>query len=552
MGRRRTPSRVSRELVPVQETLPYPVELYESRIYELEESLAELERALLEPGWLKLTVQADLEFTRDGLKQMATLCRIMAVKNPLIKRGLSLRTAYVWGQGVDIASPSDGESADGSTTQDVNSVLQDFLDDPSNKRTFTSPQAREQRERDLYTDGNTLLALFTSPKTGRVQVRLLPFDEIQRVVRNPDDVSEPWFYRREWTRTDLDGSTKQIVEFYPDLSYQPAGRLRMFRDPLDGKTGRVHWDAPVVHVWVNKPTAQAEFGIPDSYAAIDWARAFKEFLEDWARYMKALTLFVWKITNPGNKKPAVRQRAADALHTDTVTGEPLRSGAAALLDRNTALEAIPKTGASIDADSARPLGYMVAAALDVPVTMLLSDPGLTGARAVAESLDAPTELMAQQRRTLWTDVTETVLNYVIDQAIAAPQGPLKGRKTVGPWDTTRWVLDGPDGEGDRSILVQWPDLDDVPAETIIKGLVDADSTEKVPPRVISRALMQAIGVSNIDEELEKFADHLDSRFGADTGQKVVDAFRRGVDPARTIEPEDSSGAGDTADADSRD
>ncbi|GAA3843943.1 hypothetical protein GCM10022226_78680 [Sphaerisporangium flaviroseum] len=62
--------------------------------------------------------------------------------------------------------------------------------------------------------------------------------------------------------------------------------------------------------------------------------------------------------------------------------------------------------------------------------MLLGDPGTTGARATAETLDQPTELAFQMRRELWSDVHRTLTSYVIDQAVKAPMGPLKGTVTL--------------------------------------------------------------------------------------------------------------------------
>jgi hypothetical protein len=72
------------------------------------------------------------------------------------------------------------------------------------------------------------------------------------------------------------------------------------------------------------------------------------------------------------------------------------------------LEAIPKSGATIDSESGKPLAAMVAAALGMSVTMLLADPGTTGARAVAETLDKPTILEMGMRRRLWAGVIKTV------------------------------------------------------------------------------------------------------------------------------------------------
>ncbi len=65
----------------------------ESEVEILRESLADLELALEDEGWDRLAVNADREFTRQGLARSAQLCRVMAVQHPLIKRGLSIRQA---------------------------------------------------------------------------------------------------------------------------------------------------------------------------------------------------------------------------------------------------------------------------------------------------------------------------------------------------------------------------------------------------------------------------------------------------------------------------
>jgi hypothetical protein len=51
--------------------------------------------------------------------------------------------------------------------------------------------------------------------------------------------------------------------------------------------------------------------------------------------------------------------------------------------------------------------------MDVPVTMLLGDPGTTGARATAETLGIPTEQAADLRRGVWTDARQAIFEYVI-------------------------------------------------------------------------------------------------------------------------------------------
>jgi len=501
----------------------------------LQESLADLESRMYEPGWQKLTAFAEHEFSRDGLQQITAVCRIMTIKSPLLRRGLSLRTGYVWGQGVQISARATGEQG-----QDVNDVIRRFLDDAGNRRTFSGDQAHEELERALYSDGNVFLALFTRPRTGRVQVRTLPWDEITDVVCNPEDRSEAWFYRREWwqdRRTEAGVIQERHVAYYPALGYNPVLKPRRLTFPHygDAQLADVMWDAPVYHVKVNGLSGW-KFGLPDSYAAIDWAKAYKDFLTDWATLIKALSRFAWKLTSKGSKQAAARTRLAAGPGTDRYTGDPQHAGATALMTPDMMLEAIPKSGATIDSESGRPLAAMVAAALDVPVTMLLGDPGTTGARATAETLDTPTERTMELRRSVWGEAHRQILDYVIDQAAKAPQGALKGK--VSRDEDGRETIDLAQ-DTDRTIDISWPDIDDLDPAVIIDAIVKADATGYLPPLTVVRLLLEALGVRDVDSILESLTAE-DGSFrppegaAGQAGQAAVDAFRRGEDPAAML------------------
>src|ERR1044072_2189 len=64
------------------------------------EDVGALERNLYEPGWVKALTSLQVEFSAEGLRQLRAVCLLYAIKTPLIKRGLALRAAYVWGRGV--------------------------------------------------------------------------------------------------------------------------------------------------------------------------------------------------------------------------------------------------------------------------------------------------------------------------------------------------------------------------------------------------------------------------------------------------------------------
>jgi len=496
----------------------------------MSESMADLELALEDRGWERLTGTGNEQFSRNGLGRASALARIMAVANPLIKQGLNVRQAYIFGGGVQVSATANGET-DGQ--QDVNALIQEFWNDPSNRASLSGDQAQEELERAHGTDGNTFLACFTTPRTGRVQIRSIPFAEIAEIISNPDDRDEPWFYKRQWTQRSLtaDGLKTQTtinVAYYPDLRYQPRTR----QATIDGHT--VMWTAPIYHTSVNRLDGW-QFGIGDAFAALAWARAYKEFLEDWATLIKSLSRFAWKATsNKKSKAQAQRDKIRSYNPVDPNTGRSIDSGGTVVMTDDQNFEAIPKSGATIDSESGRPLASMIAAALGIPVTVLLGDPGISGNRATAETLDKPMALGMKQRRSLWSEAYRAICQYVIEQAVVAPQGKLQGSTILDPFTRRNMVVLA--GDTDLTINVDWPDLEDENVKERVDAIVAADGTRKVPPTTIARLLLQALGVQNVDDVMDELTDDqgnwLDPFMNA--GQAAIDAFRTGQDPASVL------------------
>lgn len=516
---------------PSAQTVDLTTRLHEAEAFNeiLQESLADLELAAEDRGWQRLGAELATDFTRPGLGRIATNCRVMAVASPLVKRGLTLRIGYIWGQGVTVTARAGADSA-----QDVNAVVQTWWNDESNQAALTSSQAQEELERALGTDGNVFLACFTAPRSGRVQVRSTPFEEIQDVITNPEDRDEPWYYVRQYTTSVVEagysGQTRTRVEtrrvLHPALNHRPRLRPRS----INGMP--VAWDAPILHVCVNRLDGW-KFGVGDAYAALPWARAYDGFLTDWAKLVKALSRFAWRLT--GDKSSRARKAAASirATHPAASTGEAPVGGVAAG-GPGVHLEAIPKSGATIDSESGRPLASMTAAALGVPVTMLLADPGQTGARAVAETLDKPTILEMGMRRALWASVLRRLTAYVIDQAVKAPAGPLRG--VVGRDEADREIITL-GGDVERTVDVDFPALDDLDPKSLLEALAVADEIGGSATRpTLLRLALQALGVRDVEELLEPYLDDEGHWVDPDVtaGQAAVDRFRRGGDPAEAL------------------
>lgn len=453
----------------------------EDTIAVLRESIADMQRAMERDidGWQNLNSD-DLGFTHDFRRRKAAHIRTIAAANPIIKRGIALRCAFVWGSGATITvrdSPNSG--------QDVGAVVQAFLDDEDNADTFVTTDARIELERALCCEGEVFLCLPTDRVTGRVRVRTIPAKQITTIRHDPEDDATVQMFLRSWT--DADGKTRKA--WYPALSYRPIRRDRAVA--VDGEMVPVRWDDPVLHVAVNTIAGR---GVGDAFAAVPWAEAYKRFLEDWAGLMHALSRIALQLRTRGDRTSEAAARIAQAA-----AGDP---GQGVALDANSKLEAISTSGARFDADSGRPLAVMVGAALDLPVTTLMGDPGVSGARAVAEQVSADSWAAFDVRRDLWATAFRRICGWVIDSAIIAPAGPLRGT-IVRDGDRQTAVL--PDGDG-RVVDVEFPKRDTTPMLDRIKAIQAVGQSQTLPPREELRLYLAALDVRDADDILDMVTD----------------------------------------------
>ncbi len=542
--RKREEARLNEQL---QETI---AKLEESLTHEtansdfVMERLAELELALDDIGWHRLNFDADWEFSRVGIDRIVALSRLNALKNPLIRRAVHLTAAYVFGQGVEIAARDDDINVD---------VIQPFLDDPANAKVLFSDVALPAKHRTLMTDGNLAFILFPNPYTGHVSVRSISIDEIRDIVTNPDDRADVWFYKRCWTERTfaLDGPAFGFRDayreaWYPDWRYQPGPGQR----PESIERIPVRWDSPIYHVAVGGLDGM-RFGVPETYAALDWAKAYKLFLEDWATIVRSLSRFAWELVVKRNPGAAAKKLGTTVTPQNRVDTNPSPTGGSVFVgNENTTLKALPKTDATVASEDGVWLAKMVAAATGIPYTILMGDPDM-GNLATAKTLDRPTELTMIGHQRVWAEILRDLCSYAVDWAIRAPGGKLTGRQETGPDGRPRWVVDpvtvpgtkGIDGAPDgpakeisgadrRTIDVTFPAILEQDMLSTIQAIVTAGDTELPPPDVILRLLLTALGVDDVDEIVAALPARLEAK--ATAGAAAIAAFRQGQDPAGTL------------------
>ena len=476
--------------------------LVETATY-LQERLAELELALEDVGWNQLGWQTEHEFSRQGLGRICALSRLAFLKNPLINRAVTLQAMYVWGQGVSISAKH----------PDVDAVVQAFLDDQKNKVELTGHQARIMKEQDLQVEGNIFFVLFANAFTGRTRIRTIPVDEVVDIITNPDDRKEPWYYRREAnpSRVDLGSGaaipTGTVITYHPDWRYNPSPRP----DTIGGY--RVAWDAPVYHVKVGG-LSDMRFGVPETYSALDWARAYKEFLEDWATIVRAYSRFAFQMTTKGGKRglAAAKAKLGTTIGTGArETNPPPNAGSILAVPDGQKLDPIRTAGATTKAEDGRRMLLMVAAATGLPETFF-GDVSV-GTLATANSLDRPTELRFRDRQTLWAGIHNDLLQYAIDRVAVAPMGKLAGSLVLNDERDERHVeleTDPETGEPiSRHIDIDFPPVLEHDKKEDIEAIIQAATLDgKTPagtisPKTVSRLLLTALGEDDIDDLLDE-------------------------------------------------
>lgn len=358
----------------------------------LQESLADALMRIDNQGWKPMGEDYNgTEYPLDAAKRNSVITRALVTINPLVKRGMQVRTAYIWGNGVEFKGIE---------------KYKDFAKNPVNKKYFLSPKAHAELEMCHGTDGNFFALLTKSKKT----VRRIPMHQITGTIANPECAEEIWFYRREWDVVESDAETDQQngvskVAYYPAADYDVAnGKPRQWR----GKP--IYWDQAIAHSAPNKQT-NWRWGVPDVLSVMQWAKAHKEFLETQASLVKSYARFAFKVTSPstaGAKAAATKVGQSPTL--DPTTGEPNAVGAAFIASQGTTISAMGRTGGSVDFKAGLPLAGYVAAGLNVPLNELTADAGEAN-RASAETLTGSNEKIMMQRQDEHVDFFEMVFAY---------------------------------------------------------------------------------------------------------------------------------------------
>jgi len=454
-----------------------------------QERIAELELALEDRDWTKLMGEADTEFSKKGLDKINWMARLYWLKNPLIRRAVITQTQYVFGQGVEVEAEDER----------VNKVISKFWDDRENQDELTSQQALATKETELQLFGNIFFVLFVKPLTGRIKLRTIPMSEITEIIKDPDDRNKVLFYKREFTKGD-----EQKVLYYPDWNNASPGTRYEKKEVTKEK---------VFHLSVNK-LSDMSYGVSEVYSALDWARAYKDFLEDWATVVASYAKFAWKVTTKGGKRGVsnVKSKLGSTIPSEGRERNP--AGAAGGIFASTEgadLQPIKSSGPSVSAADGDKMIHMISAGTGIFFHYLTGDPS-TGNLATAKAMERPMEIMFKDRQQLWCDTFARIFEYAIHQAAIAVKGAISGKMQTDDDGDKELILETNEETGEpmsQTVHVTFPDLLEKDIAIRVEAIAKAATLGGqgfagiLEPEVITRMLLAALNVDNADEIMDR-------------------------------------------------
>ena len=322
-------------------------------------------------GWYDPSGRASDLVPLSVIKEHAIRSRRLATYNTIVKRGINIRNAYMW---TDVPEP-----------RKIAKRAKERLD-----AVLLGREARVRDEAAFNTDG---MVIYRVSPGGNVAP--VPITRVQGIARAEDALDEADIHALLITPVPLEDPSRMTL---PDPEWVILdGKPRV--DVVDQGGYKTNKTDSLVVATVNR-LAGEQWGKPDLMGAVYWAQAYKEYLEAGHVLAKALARVAFKV-----KSTTTAQQQAVIDKMSTLQG----TGATASLGADQDLLAVSKAGAGIEFSAGTPLAAMVAAALDVPLSVLLTDGSAGGRQGAETALEEPTFKALELRRQVHKDLVRRVL-----------------------------------------------------------------------------------------------------------------------------------------------
>lgn len=450
-------------------------EAFARQLSEVDSQLVDL--VIRQRGYEPIMGQAfgsKLQFSDADRNRSMYNSRYMAHHDVLTGRAVGMWTDFGFGQRVSVV-PRDSVGAE---------IWAEFWDNTSNQYILSDAEIAVLSN-DLVKDGEEFFVFFISTLDGTCTIRRIPPEQILTVHRMKDDPDVPLWYTRQ---------TEAGEVWYPDwrataaqLETMPIPNGAMMVDAL-----RPNTTAVVMHAAPDKVNGR---GWPLLRRALEWARAYKDFIGDRATIAKAVAMFVDKLKVQGGSR-AVND-VISQLQSSLVNGQgqyfdnnpPPATGSTWV--ENGAIERT-RLPMGTGAGDAQTDGMTIAAQFATGAGMPLHWLGRTDAaqnRAVARESSLPAYAQINRYQNFWAD---TFGNWVEIVLRAAEE---YGGATIETYDADV-TLDTP------------LDADISEVNAVISSIIAANGAGRLGDDVANKAIaaltktaLSSLGVRNVDDVL---------------------------------------------------
>ena len=392
----------------------------------------------------------------DSVHRASQLSYKYWIHNPLIRRGVETITHYVFGRGFDITAEDES----------VRTEAQEKWADPDVQRMMSGSKGIHRHCSLGQVHGNLFFALF-APNEGTKRIRRFEMSQVHRVL------SDRWGDPVMWLvsyRDPLRGNTATPTrEWVKSIHHKD----QMVALPDGSEQATVTDEYYIQHMAFG--SLIGPLGLPTFWPALAWAKAYKEFLDDFAVISRSLRTFAWRMTGSGFDSLASGKKMATDAFTRVDQSSYGVGGVASIPDPGANLAPIRTANYTTPADGGRRLALMCMAAFGLPETYF-GDVSV-GTYATASSMERPVELMMRYVQEVWGREIETMLSFMIDG----------------------------NADNQKKISVKFPPILEHDALPLMQALKTAGELEfqSLLPEDLAVEAMQALGINDTEERIEK-------------------------------------------------
>lgn len=350
-----------------------------------------------------------------------------------------------------------------------------------------SIEARQKLSNDLLVNSRVVYLFFVGPDKS-IKARTLdnPF-EITKLITNPEDKTEIWFYKRTWTP---EGSASPRTLYYRFWRLKDKlvrvenerGEIEFYKNQEDYLRQKIDSQAKIARAGYGPDAlpvfaTMLEFG-PIFKPAIDWVKQQARFMENRATVVRNRATYLDEYTVDGGSRAvdAIRTKLNSTLSStgDNLERNPAPAAGSSLI-HNKAIDSKQRslaTGADDAEKDGRMFRTMPAAAFGIPAALLYMDAEASG------NLNAIIELMKRAQglwesyRSVWHGFYKRMAKFVLG---------VNGY-------TTPVVID-----------IDAPPMVDTDLAEFAKAVIDGEAAGLVPTPEASRLYLLRLGSNNIDE-----------------------------------------------------